>query len=102
MSMIPCSLSLIHHHHSSLSRLAIELDVKLMFEINSSDLISGTGIFEKFVIKHEENLKENLEAVQGWRVAMKEVGALLGRRRVNDEYDSLLPFSYTSSLSYLP
>lgn len=66
----------------------------VLYKIDSSDVISPTGRFEKFFIDHETNLKENFEEVQSWRNAMREV---VGPSPwlVNDEYDSLLLFSYT-------
>lgn len=72
----------------------------VFFKINSSDLFSPTGVYERFFIEYEENFNKKLEEVQGWRVAMRELEGLFGGlsgRRLKDEYDSLLAFSYTSS-----
>lgn len=65
----------------------------VFYKIKPSDVNSPTGIFEKFFVDFENDVKENFEEVQDWRNAMEVVGGLTPWV-VNEQYDSLLPFSH--------
>nr|AGH33851.1 resistance gene-like protein [Cucumis melo] len=48
----------------------------VFYKIKPSDVNSPTGIFEKFFVDFENDVKENFEEVQDWRNAMEVVGGL--------------------------
>ncbi|XP_038889998.1 TMV resistance protein N-like isoform X2 [Benincasa hispida] len=53
-----------------------QLVLAVFYKISPSDVISPTGIFEKFFIGYENDPKEKFDEVQSWRNAMKVVGGL--------------------------
>ncbi|XP_011656058.1 TMV resistance protein N isoform X2 [Cucumis sativus] len=53
-----------------------QLVLVVFYKIKPSDVNSPTGIFEKFFVDFENDVKENFEEVQDWRKAMEVVGGL--------------------------
>ena len=48
----------------------------IFYDVDPSDIRKQIGIFADVFAKHEEGLKENIEKVQTWRAAMREVANL--------------------------
>ena len=50
----------------------------IFYHVDPSDVRNQTGDFKQAFDKHEEHFKENMEKVQKWRVALKEVANTSG------------------------
>ena len=50
----------------------------VFYHVNPSDVRKERGVFAKALSQHEEHFKENIERVQRWRDALKEVANISG------------------------
>ena len=56
----------------------------IFYNVDQSDVREQTGTFAKTFLEHEEHFKENIEKVQTWRAALREVANLAGCRLQNE------------------
>ena len=56
----------------------------IFYNVDQSDVREQTGTFAKAFLEHEEHFKENIEKVQTWRAALREVANLAGCRLQNE------------------
>jgi hypothetical protein len=52
--------------------------VPVFYDVDPSDVRNQTRTFEKSFVEHEECFKENIEKVETWRAALREVANLSG------------------------
>ena len=50
----------------------------IFYDVDPSDVRKQTGTFAQAFVEHEEHFKENIEKVQKWRAALREVANLSG------------------------
>ncbi|XP_061993534.1 TMV resistance protein N-like [Rosa rugosa] len=64
-------------------------DVRPVFyRVNPSDIRNHRGSFGEALANHERNVKDNMEKVQIWKVALKEAANLLGWPLLNEHSES--------------
>ena len=50
----------------------------VFYDLDPSNVRKQTGTFAQAIAKHEEHFKDNIEKVQTWRIALREVANLKG------------------------
>ena len=50
----------------------------VFYDVDPSDVRKQIGTFEKTFVEHEECFKENIEKVETWRGALREVADISG------------------------
>ncbi|XP_030490490.2 disease resistance protein RPV1 [Cannabis sativa] len=55
-----------------------QIVIPIFYNIDPSDIRKQTGRFGESFAVHEQNLKDEMERINGWRTALKEVTALAG------------------------
>ena len=58
--------------------------VPIFYNVDPSNVREQTGTFAKAFVEHEEHFKENIEKVQTWRAALREVANLDGWHLQNE------------------
>jgi deoxyribodipyrimidine photolyase len=53
----------------------------VFYHVDPSEVRNQTGSFAAAFVEHEKHYKEEMERVNGWRIALKEVANLAGFRR---------------------
>lgn len=79
-----------------------QIVIPIFYHVDPSDVRKQNGTFGEAFSKHEQNLKDEMERVKGWRTALKDVTSLAGLDSNNYRYiDNIyLSINYLSFTNY--